>query len=122
MNLVLADKETNTIRYFVKNARKKGDRLVGSNITLSGLKKSVWKIKWTEDEIEPILNNKGNIVGWDAKFKNIVESDYDPGSAQSRFKDMTRKDIIDEIDSAKNIEDLKESIIEMFKYLKHLIP
>lgn len=122
MNLVLADKQSNKIRYFVVNAKKSGNKIVGANISLSGIKKVIWKQKWTEDVIDPIFNKSGDIIGWNANFDEVTNSGYDPVTAPGQFKNMTKRQVIEEIESVENIEELKAMLIETFKYLKHLIP
>lgn len=121
MNLIIAEKKTNNIFYFIKDAKIKGDRVIGSNISLSGMKKKVWTLKWTYDEISPIIGLKGRVIGWSKNFDEIIGEKYDQKKNPSRFKDFDEDKIVEEIEAIKNLDDVKDLFIELLKYTKHLV-
>ena len=74
MNCIIYKHNSNDIQYFVEDCINKDKDYTGSNCKLSGIKPLHWSIKWTEDIVNPINDDKGNQIGWDKTVDQITES------------------------------------------------
>jgi len=125
MNVILYKNGDNNISYFIRDCIKKGNNFIGSNMELFGIKRV--EVIWTDDEVNPILNQNGDIIGYDKTVSEIipiVDSDEIIKTTDSDYKIALRirKDIANlsynQIDNyvETNITDL----ISAKDYLKRL--
>jgi hypothetical protein len=73
LNLVVSQKGSNEIKYFIKNCEVNGNNLIGDNCKVK-LKLTLFDIKWTEDVIEPIFDENNNQTGWSKLLNEISDA------------------------------------------------
>jgi hypothetical protein len=85
MHVVIYEKGTNKIKYFIKDCIRRGKHFVGSNIKVN-INLNHFDVIWTDDTVNPIVNNN-EIVGWD---KDV--SDLTPSTDITEIKSLSRNE------------------------------
>ena len=71
-NIVIYQKGSNQIQFFVKECIKEDNCFKGSNIELSGVNLSLFDFNWTYDVVNPIFDSEDNLIGYDKTLDQLT--------------------------------------------------
>lgn len=77
MNIAIHKHDSDEIRWFLKDCVKNGRLYVGSNAKVA-INPKHWTATWTDDDVNPVLDSDGEIVGWDKKVSDLTKSANHP--------------------------------------------
>ena len=87
-NCAIYQKGSDKITYFVKDCIQSGRDFKGSSMSLTGVKEYLFDTKWTEDIAHAIINDKGEITGYDKNVHELTEAKRYHGIVVSSRKDV----------------------------------
>lgn len=92
MNCIIYKKNSDEIHYFIRDCIKDGNNYIGTNRKVYGIKSQHFDIKWTDDEIDPIIvfdeeEKKNKIVGWKKNVSEVNEI-TEPTDYIEEFKNL----------------------------------
>jgi hypothetical protein len=108
MHAVIYRKGTNKIHYVVKNCIRQGRKFVGDNMKV-GVNLKLFDVMWTEDDINPIMNQEDEIVEWDRDV-----SDLTPSTNITEVIKPTKADFITAMKMRKLIDNLTYQELENY--------
>lgn len=62
------------ISHFVRDCVHRGNSYVGTNVKLHGIKPRHWAVRWTNDDVEPVLDGAGATIGWSKRVSELAEA------------------------------------------------
>ena len=82
-NIAVHVNGSDSIKYFLKDCLKAGNRYVdGSTGGSVAVKATLFSVKWTDDVANPIYDEEGKLIGYDKKVSDLTECE--PGAVRDK--------------------------------------
>ena len=87
-NCAIFEKGKDKITHLIIDCVQLGRNFKGSNMKVSGVKEHIFDTKWTEDIAHVILNDQGEIIGYDKKISELTDALWYEGEVVSCRADV----------------------------------